>query len=581
MTRHAGELVTREQIIQELWGDETFVDYEHGINFCIRQIRAALDDDAESPRYIETVPRRGYRFVAVLDGQTGAVQSLLPAVGGPDAAASTKHWSHWRAGLVIGLLSASAILLTLGWRHWNGAATAGRRMLVVLPFENLSGVPDDAYLADGFTEDTTTLLARLDARRLGVIARTSANRYRHAERTIEQIGRDLGVDFVLEGSVRREADRIRVTAQLIQVRDQTHLWADTYEYGLGETLSVQADLSRRIEQALNVRLLTARPDATRVDPVAYDHYLRGRFFLDQRTDEGLKAGFESLERAVHRDPTFAPAYIALAEYYFIAGDWLMQRSEAWPKALAATEKAIALSGLSSDTHFARGRLYLEQWRWQAGAAEIGKAVALNPNSADAHIWNGQWLLLTGNVDEAIAEAQEARRLDPLSAKINTRLAVFLWWAGRHDEALEECRRTLELEPRAFPAHLTMAMALTAKRMYAEAIADAEHGRQLANDNAEILGSVAYVHAVSGDAKAARQLLERLDREPFRFGGGRSLAKAWAWIGLGDRARTLESLEAAYREHDELIAMIKAPVFASLRSDPRFQDLLRRIGLPLS
>ncbi len=584
LASRAGQLVTREEIRQTIWGNETFVDFEQGLNFCINQIRAALGDDPETPRYIETLPRRGYRFLA-------PVEELRPAAS-RQAESSSRFGKHLAAGgrLWVAAVALAVILLSSAYlarqRFWRASHPAsGKTMLAVLPFENLTGDTEQEYFSDGLTEEMITQLGRMHPERLAVIARTSAMQYKRTNKGTQQIGRELGVDYILEGSVRRAGDHVRISAQLIQVRDQTHLWAESYERDLRDILALQADVARAITQQIQLKLTPQAEarlgSAHPVNPEAYELYLKGRYLWNKRTEQGYKKAIEYFEQALEKEPQYAAAYSGLADCYFLLGAYsgLPFRS-AMPKAKAAALKALELEPELAEAHTSLGFIQaFHDWKYEDAEREFKRAIEINPNYPTAHHWYGIFLFRMGRMDEAVAESQRALELDPLSLIINTDLALTYYFARQHDRAIEQSRKTLDMDPNFALALYTLGMAYGEKAMYRDAIEALQKAATLAGDNPVILGELGRIYAASGNKAEATRILRELQMTSRRhYVAPETIAVVYA--ELGEKGQAIHWLEKAYAERSTFMVSLKTePSLDSLRSDPRFQDLLRRVGLP--
>ncbi|HWC19051.1 MAG TPA: winged helix-turn-helix domain-containing protein, partial [Terriglobales bacterium] len=457
LTRRPNELVTREELKQELWGSETFVDFEQGLNSCVRQIRNILGDDPDNPRFIQTIPRKGYRFIAPVT--SGGVPVAVTQAAG-QVKVETVSPSFWRKGSVLAmvaftLMAAMAMIYFLSRRSASSGASSPRIMLAILPFENYSPNMGQDYLADGLTEEMITQLGSLQPERLGVIARTSAMKYKGARVGVDQIGKELGVDYILEGSIRTEADRVRVVAQLIRVRDQSHLWARSYERTQGGMLTMQQEVANAIAAELQVELtpshqqrLTALQFA---DPRAHEAYARGRFFWNKRTDADLATAIQYFEEVLRYEPRYALAYSGLADAYFYRSyAWgNLPPREAMPKARAAAAQALELDPNLAEAHVSMALVkFFYDWDWPGAEAEFKRAIELNPNYPTAHHGYAV-LLLTVYMrwDDAIAEANRALELDPLSVPLNNIVALILTFSPHYDETIARSKKLQELNPK--------------------------------------------------------------------------------------------------------------------------------------
>jgi TolB-like protein/DNA-binding winged helix-turn-helix (wHTH) protein/Tfp pilus assembly protein PilF len=596
LARRQGQLVTREQIRHAIWSADTFVDFEQGLNFCVRQVRAALADQAQQPRYVETLPRRGYRFLAPVEA---VYERAAEPVVGPTAAATppdpiaratsveTRHHA-WPASLaLLGLLLVGGLALLSGRPAAStGQATperAGERVLLaVLPFENLSGDDSQDYVGDGLTDEMITQLARLAPQRLGVIARTSAMRYKGRATDVAEVGEDLGVGYVIEGSVRRAGERLRVSVQLVETGARTHLWAASYDEPVADVLVLQERIARRIAEALAPRLLPADTPpagyAARAQPAAYDAYLRGRAQWGRGTPEALRASRVALRRAVALDPSFARAHVALAETYIALGDReLLAPQEAYPAARAAAERAIALDPGLAEAYVPLGvvRAYYE-WDLTAGWSALSTALRLNPGLAWAHHAVGDYYSALGRHDEAIAAARRAKELDPVSAAVGQDLGWYLYFARRYDEAALAFERALELDPNDVGLRRAWANALAFAGRWDEALeVRAQASAQVGVASARL----APLRALGGQAGylgVCRLDLERARRLPTLQPGA-----AMLHANLGEHEDALRLLEHGVnvRWRWALLFIAGDPRLDVLRSQPRFQALLRRMNLP--
>ena len=459
-------------------------------------------------------------------------------------------------------------------------------MLAVLPFDNLSGDPEQEYFSDGMTEEMIAQLGRLQPARLGVIARTSAMHYKGTDKRVDEIGRELGVDYILEGSVRREAERVRITAQLIQVSDQTHLWAQSYERELAGMFAIQSEVSRRIARSLEVELLPAQqarlPSARSVDPQAYEAYLKGRYYWNKRTREGLEKGLEYFQQAIEIDPGYALGHVGVADTYGILGDNnLLPPEETFPKARAAALKALEIDENLAEAHTSLALvIFGYDWDWEGTEQEYKLAVKLNPSYATAHHWYGMFLSNMGRHEEAIAEIRKARELDPLSPRINANVGRVLYFARRYDQAIEELKKALELHPNNMAAVNSLADAYWLKEMYDEAIATFERGRIIGGASAEEVAALREAYAEEGTRGVLRLWLKEAESRRTEGHLVPPLGLAGLHVGLGETDQAFAWLEKGYAERDYDMTLLRVyPFFDPIREDPRFQSLLRRLNFP--
>lgn len=588
LARRPGELVTREELRNEVWGEETFVDFEQGLNFCVKQVRAALGDQADTPRYVETLPRRGYRFIAPVEAVVGAT----PFADGPAPAteplrgAAKVRLARGAGFVLVGLATSLALVLLLGRGRVpeHPLPRAGRVKLAVLPFQNLSADPEQEYLGEGLTEEMIAQLGRLQPERLAVIARTSAMKYKDPVRDIAAIGRDLGVDYVVEGSVRYAEGRVRITAKLIQTSDQTQLWAENYERDLQDMLSLQSEVARAIAAGIQITL-TPQTEArlaraARVDPEAYELFLRGRFFWNKRDAEGLRRSIEYFEKAIERRPDYALAYVGIADAFIVLGDQgNAPAGEALPRARAA-----ALRALEIDPNLAEAQASLAMvrgiydWDWKGAERGFRRAIELNPSYATAHHWYAHLLRALGRFEEAVAEIRRAQELDPLSLIINSNVGSALFYAGRYAEAAAQYRRTLEINPNWAPAHWGLGRTLRKLGRVPEALAAHEKAVTLSGRDAGYVCTLANALALAGRLAGAQSLLAEMEERARRqYVSPYDMALIHA--GLGDADRAMASLERAYVERHSSLRQLRVDErLDPVRSDPRFEALARRIGL---
>ena len=592
LLEHAGQVVSREELQKKLWPAETFVDFDHGLNKAINKIREALGDSAESPRFVETVARRGYRFLAdVRAADAVAVRSLEPApqphpaadardrqVPGGTLAGFTRAWKM-STFVLLALLAAFA-----AWKLYSGNHPSPFiRSLAVLPLESLSSDASQDYFADGMTDELISTLGQISA--LRVISRTSVMAYKHTRKSLPQIARELNVDAVVEGTVLRSGDQVRITAQLIEGAADRHVWSQSYQGELRDTLALQNNVARAIADQIRINVnpheQAALRNATVVNPVAYESYLKGRYFWNKRTANGLKAALAYFNEAVDEDSTYAQAYSGLADTYALLGDWqyaVMTPKEALPKAKAAATKALELDSALGEAHNSLA-FCLDGFDWDFDAAgkEFRRALELNPGYATAHHWYAWHLALLRRYDEAIVEMRRAENLDPLSLIINADLAELLALAHSYDESIRQSRKTIDMDPNFGLAHNHLGQAYLQKHLNDQAVAELQEAVKLSGGSPTCIANLARAYAGSGKRSEAVALLGDLKS---RSHPGQSLASEIAVIyaSLGDRDQAVSWLEKGYEERFNPGVLIR-PGFDPLRSDPRFADLERRVGLP--
>ena len=589
LVRHPGEIVTRDELRTALWPADTFVDFDHGLNKAINKIREALGDSAESPRFVETVARRGYRFVAevaVLDREDPrkAPKQDQAEFAAKSAVLKPMAWSRvWKAfGFV--LLAVSVVLIVRALRSKNQPA-AGIRSLAVLPLDSLSTDPSQDYFAEGMTDELITDLGQISA--LRVISRTSVMVYKGARKPLPQIARELNVDAVVEGTVLRSGNQVRITAQLIQAAADKHLWAKSYKGDFRDALALQSQVARAIADEIRVTLTpheqAALNNVSVVDPQAYEAYLKGRYFWNKRTADSLKTAKDYFNQAITEDPSYAQAYSGLADTYALLGDWqyaVMSAKEALPKAKAAATKAVELDNTLGEAHISLA-FCLDGFDWdlQSADREFQQGIRLSPNYATAHHWYAWHLSLVGRYNEAIAEMRRAESLDPLSLIINADLAELLLIAHSYDQSIEQSRKTIAMDPNFALAHNQLGQAYLQKQMPIEAITELQKAVELSGGSPTCTANLARAYAASGRRSEAIRLLNDLKK---RSNPGYSNAPEIAMIyaALGDRDQAMSWLERGYEERFNPGVFLR-PGFDPLHSDKRFQDLLHRSGLPVT
>jgi len=537
LVRENGKLISREQIIGQLWGKGLHFDTDNSINTAIRKIRQALGDDSGKPQYIETVLGKGYRFK-----------------GGAALASS------------------------------QAEPEQSRIMLAVLPFENLSGDPAQEYLSDGLSEETIMRLGQMSPRRLGVIARTSSMAYKRTSKSVVQIGQELGVDYVVEGSVRREGDRVRIAAQLIRVRDQIHLWAENYDRKLPGLLDIHGEIGTTVAAQVKLKLMAKEEqqltkNAPR-DPEAYDLYLRGLYHLARYNLADAQKAVGYFQSATERDPAYGLAHSALADalmVFPISGDAPSR------EVFRAVKKAIALA-LKSDpnsaeahTSDAQAKFWFD-WDFKGVEATARRAISLNENYSLAYLFLAHVLSNTGRHDEALAIMQQALVLDPLSLILGAIYGQFLYHAGRNSESIEQFKVTLGMEPRFWVGQICAAKVYEKVGMYSEALVACDRALEFSGGNSEALSIAGYVHAVSGNkAKAEAIIHQMLELKKERYVPPYNVALVFA--GLQEPEASVQWLEQAFADRDVHMPFLLDHKWNGIRPTPQFQNLLSRVGFP--
>src|SRR6266851_2887382 len=525
-----GKLVPREELRQRVWPSDTFVDFDHGINNAIKRLREALGDTAETPRFVETLPRRGYRFI-------GEVESDAPEM----------------------------------------------RSLAVLPLENLSRDPEQEFFADGMTEALITTLAKISA--LQVVSRTSAMHFKGVHRPLREIARELQVDGIVEGTVMRSGLRVRISAQLINARTDAHVWAENYDRDLRDVLELQSEVARAIAREVQVKvtpleqtqLARTRP----VDPEAYEAYLKGRYYWNKRTGESMKQGLACFERAIEMDPTYAAAHAGLADSAAVLGWWgFASPDQGLVRAKEAARMALSIDSTLPEPHACLGFILLHyDFDFLGAEAEFRRALELNPRYATGAQWYGILLCLVGRLDECIAELQRATRLDPLSLVIRWTYAHFLFFARRYDDTIEEGRKALALDPNFGQARQVLGSAYEEKGMHEAALAELTEALRLSGRNPNFLGSLGYAYAGAGNRECALEIVKELQHvfpKPYPI----TYWVAMIYANMNEKDEACRWLEIGYKERSAHMVYLNVdPRFDNLRSDPRLHDLRRRMNFP--
>jgi TolB-like protein/DNA-binding winged helix-turn-helix (wHTH) protein/Flp pilus assembly protein TadD len=587
-----GELVTREELRAKIW-PQTIVDFDHGLNKAISKIRDALGDSADNPRFIETVARRGYRFladVAVVQDvppQTAAVDSAVrtdaAALARPEVGTSSRRPPGALVWRLIGFGLALVLAAAVSWILYTSRSSVPKiRSLAVLPLKNLSGDLSQDYFTDGMTEELITELGQISA--LRVISGTSAMHYKGVDKPVTEIARELSVQAVVEGSVLRSGDRVRITAQLIRVPADEQMWAHSYEGDLRDTLALQSQVAQAIAQQIRATLSQRQQAVLRnpktVSPVAYEDYLKGRYFWNKRTGEGLRKAIDYFTRATDADPNYAEAYSGLADAYALSGDWaygVLAPQDAFREARAAAMKALALDDGLAEAHTSLAFAFdLYAWDWTGAEKEYKQAIELNPGYATAHQWYAWHLLVTGRNSEGIFELKRAESLDPLSLIISANVAGALSVAHLYDESVKQSEKTLGMDPNFAVAHIALGEALEQKHMHAEAIAEFQKAIALAGHSGALDSNLAYAYARSGRKAEAESIVTALEAQRDQNPSADANI-ALVYVGLGDHDQAMAWLNKAYEARFNPSILLR-PGFDPLRADARFVDLRRRLGL---
>jgi TolB-like protein/DNA-binding winged helix-turn-helix (wHTH) protein len=607
----AGEVVSRDQLRERLWPQETYVDFEHGLNTAVKELRAVLSDSVAEPKFIQTLPRLGYRLIVPVTTQHPQVAPPPEPVVSEQAAAGARATAseisapavpvaaapkspHRLRGLWwVPATAALLIVFTLLWgwpNRWPktklSVSSDSRRMLAVLPFENLTGDPAQDYFSDGLTEEMIAQLGRLDPSQLGVIGRNSVMRYKINHEDTAAIGRELGVSYVLEGSVRRDSEKVRITAELIQIKDRSSIWSREYDRQLNDILSVQSEIAQEIAGEIHLTLNASPDNVIHAQPAApgsqeaYDLYLRGLYFWNKRTTPDIERAINYFEQATKKDPTSATAYAALADASTLVSGY----AGAPPKDLIAKARAAAHRAVELDDRLAEAHVSLAvvaqdfDWDWKTAESEYRRAIALNPNYATAHHWYAEYLTLMGRFDESRVEMERARQLDPLSLIIASDNAVFLYYARQYDASIRQFREVIDMEPN-YPRAAPLSFAYLEKGMDAEAYALVIRGKQTSDNSPWAWANGAYINGRLGKMEDARSEIDALirlsQREPVD-----PIVFVTAYIGVNEHDQALAWLQKAHDAHSVSLTALKVnPAYDPLRGDPRFQQVLRQMNFP--
>jgi TolB-like protein/DNA-binding winged helix-turn-helix (wHTH) protein len=593
LVKRGGDMVTREEIKSELWANDTVVDFDHGINATIKSLRRALGDSADNPRYIETLARRGYRLMVPIEYPESVPETALekdrehrePSAGQVSEKAARVQRrikpAWWKTALMV---APAVILMAAGyvsWRHFRATrpTPSGKIMLAVLPFQNLTGDPGKEYLADGLTEQMISQLGRLNPQELGVIARTSVMGYKHKDERLDQIGRDLSVQYVLENSLRENGDRMRLTAQLIQVKDQTHLWSQDYDYPAKDILNVEDDVAQAVAQQIRLRLNSEQKaelaQSHPVNPAAFDAYLQGYYFFQRNTDADTNMAARYFERATQLDPSYALAWAWLSRARnWQADEGLIPMEEGRRLSREAVERALALNPNLAAAHAQMGRIKQQvDYDWAGANASFQRAVALEPGNPD-NVAFASWSAATlGRFDEAVQLDRQAIDLDPLNADSWDHLAVTEFMMGQLDQSAAHSKKALELSPDAGQGTEMLSLSYLLQGRPQDALREIEHVPYAPQRT--FLYALTYY--ALGRKKESDAALRELTMKYFASNAS-EIAEIYAFRNQTDEA--FEWLDRAYAQRDPSLMSTKInPLLKNLHNDPRFAALLKKLSLP--
>jgi TolB-like protein/DNA-binding winged helix-turn-helix (wHTH) protein/Flp pilus assembly protein TadD len=586
LLKRAGNLVTREELRAQIWPADTFVDFDHSLHNAIARLRDVLGDSAELPRYIETLPRRGYRFIAAVEEVGIPAAEPAPARQASSARSPSSKRSKSRLALALSLVSVVAVglaLVLVQTASHGTSATPPVHSIAVLPLDNLSGDPSQEYFADGMTDELITDLAKIGA--LRVTSRTSVMHYKSTKKSLPEIARELNVDGIIEGSVTRSGKRVRITAQLLYAPLDQHLWAETYERDLGDSLKLQSDVAQAIAQQVRVQLTpqqhTGLSSAHPVNPEAFDEYLKGRYyFLNEFTKtESLNKAKNYFEESIRKDPGFGLAYAGLADsYLYLTVFRRLSPGFAYRSATEALHKALELDDTIGETHDTLGVLsWRYEWNWEAAEREFDRAIQLAPSYSCAHEDRALYLSFVGRRAEALAEVAKSKEIDPSPNSAMTEAGAY-YQLRDYASLVDTARRSVASNPNEWTGYYNLGIGYEGSGKILEAISEYQKAIELSNGDQDVTAALAHAYAVIGKEAQAKKILRELEEKTVYIS---PYALATIYAGLGDKETAFKFLERAYRERSlDVTWHIKAdPRIDNLRTDPRFRSLLHRIGLP--
>ena len=598
LVQHSGGVLDKERLMEAIWPDS--IVEENNLSQNISFLRRILGENPASHRYIVTVPGRGYRFVAEVRAletpDTAERITDAPAVAADlDIAPEDSQPTHSpiRKKALPQLLWTTAVIVLSGavfflWRSQTrspegsaqdrpAAAAVSDKTIAILPFDNLSGSSENAYFADGIKDEILTRLSKVAA--LKVVSRTSTQKFKHAPDNLRGIAQQLGVRNILEGSVQKSGETVRVTVQLINAQSDTHLWAETYDRRVTDIFQVESEVAERIASALAATLSDPEKLALKAKPTtnveAHEAYLKGRYFWNKRTGEGFEKAGEYFRQAIAIDPNYAQAYAGLGDVYQFTAYDAVSRTRLYAKAREAARKALTLDEMLAEPHASLGLLAMNfDWDWATAEKEFRRAIELNPNYPTAHHWYAEFLAAVGRFDESLAQIHRARELDPLSLVINADMGKLLYYSRRYDDALKQLEETVKMDAEFPQAHIWLGSLYSTIGRYGDAIA----AFQKVRENSWALGWLAYVYGISGQRNEAEKILAELERIAAE-GPIDPHIMLCVYLGLGDKDKAFAALEQEYQVRSLGMTSLKVnPWYDGLRSDPRFTDLLGRMNL---
>jgi TolB-like protein/DNA-binding winged helix-turn-helix (wHTH) protein/tetratricopeptide (TPR) repeat protein len=627
LLEHPGGIATREEIVARVWGNAVFLDTDNSIRGAIRKIRQVLKDDPVHPLFIQTVTGQGYRFIApvitskessdsgagsaestartsrdfaselddwlqarrlriVEDDQQRPPQELEPAENSQNIQdLRFRRWLRPAAVVSFPILCILSFLAIWGWQRSSKlpAPFQPKTVLAVLPFENVSHDPEQDFFSDGLTEQMIAQVGKLNRDRLAVIARSSVAKYKGTKLTAKEIGRELNADYLLQGSVQRWSDRVRITVQLIKPKDQTDLWAESYDRDLKDVLTMQDSVVQSIASQIHIALTdeqkTRLAKPRRESPEAYVAYLKGRYYWNKRTGDSMQKAEQYFQQAIDDDPTYAEAYSGLADCNSgLSWHGFKSPADALPKAYAAASKAIEINPQSAEAHASLGLLLSHRWEWLGAETEFKRAVELDPQYASAHHWYGDYLSIRGRHDEALAEARHALGLDPLNLMVSTWVGLRSYLAHNYATAIDQNRNSVDLDPNFAAAHLVLGEDYVQAGLHSEGVDELSRAASLSGGSPLYRAQLGVAYAAAGWSPEALRIAHDLETlSSKRYVSPYGLAQIYA--ALNNKEETFKWLDVAYDDHAVWMGYLGVdPVFDRYHSDERFQELLRRVGL---
>jgi TolB-like protein/DNA-binding winged helix-turn-helix (wHTH) protein len=566
-----GEIVTRQQIVEEVWGSKVHVDFEHGLNFAIRQIRAVLKDDPDHPRYLETVPKRGYRFIGVLHESPSVESAPLGAVG---ITSSRKKAFAYSAVLVLVLVIAVVTPISKQW--FTATSKHDIQSIAVLPLHNLSADPQQEYFSDGMTDELITDLAKISG--LRVISHTSVEHYKETKRQLPEIARELGVDAIVEGTILRSGDRVRITAQLIDSHSDQHVWAESYERDFGDVLGLQAEVAQQIANQIGIKLTAGEQRRLAikhlVDPAAQEDYLKGMFYWNRLTCSDFETALKYFQEAAAKDPNFASSYSGMADAYFDLADWRCWPQSTFAKAEVAALKAVELDPASGEGHSSIGELaFSHDWDWAKAGREFSTALQLDPNNSGIRCAYAIYLVSIGTPEPALAEMQKAQQLDPVSEDTRVSHIYVMYLAHKYDDAIVQAKQALDLFPESRAIYYWLGHIYEKKGMPDEAIAAYLKALDHLPEEVSRRRTAYDKQGLPGYWREDREFRQRSHRE------NDPVLEAMYFAHMGDKEQALNQLNLAYQQHCDGLQFLKVhPVYDILHADPRFTALIAQLRL---